>query len=105
MAISSTFFDRHAAFAVAHFPQSATWKGGAYACIAEDAVNQEEHELAGFDDQVDLRLHFRTALFASARPAVGDAITYGGRSYRVESTTTAPDDITIAVGLKLKGQR
>lgn len=80
---------------IADYPQSITFSGAAYACIAETLTEGKEGlEEAGYMAADGVAIHVQASLF-STRPVAGNTLTYRSRTLRVTNVGTTADNLEV----------
>lgn len=80
---------------IADYPQSITFSGKAYACVAETLTEGKDGlEEAGYMAADGVLIHVQASLFTT-RPALGDTLTYRSRTLRVTSVATTADNLEL----------
>lgn len=89
--MDATTLDNRLARLIARFGETFTWSGTSYACSSEGLGQSRQNDLDGMLPSFDLVLHTRAALFTGARPQRGQAVTFGGQTYRIDRDELSPD--------------
>ena len=89
-------------------PRTFQHGGTEYTGAASGLTRRRPLEIGGFEDQPEMVLiiNLRDAhggeVFPSVRPAVGDRVTVGAKTYRIESTEIDPFEECLQMDLRSK---
>lgn len=99
MTLNTTAMDDDLKAIIADLPQSFTWSGKDYACVADDLTLSDRHVEVGFMDEATLVFYTRQSLFATL-PTFGQTLTYNGGTYRIESVVKDPSGVGLRINCK-----